>query len=150
MTQPCSSPDRNMSSWVESPKRPGNSAREVVIANTEAVPVFFQESGSGFLQFNEISSIASGVTTPVITYTVPVGNSVSFSEISVSGNQMATFELFINNDKKQIKRSSLTQYNCEFNINGFSLSEGDVLKIEVTHNRPMSGTFSCTLNGRIS
>ena len=39
MTQPCASPDRTMSSWVESEKRPGNSAREVIIGNDTPIEV---------------------------------------------------------------------------------------------------------------
>lgn len=96
--------------------------------------------------FNEIVAVASGATTSLVTYTVPVGKTAILDRICVSGDNIAKYEVFINAVKVDVARSyfgaSLNlQLNYESRNSAYALVSSDVLTVFVTHNRPTVGDF---------
>lgn len=98
--------------------------------------------------YNEANSVASGSTTTIVQYTVPlsVTNSILY-RVSVSGENIAKFTVFWNASLIDTRRtyygSSLSEY-FEFTTgssNGFTLSPGDTIVVKVLHNRPYVGDF---------
>jgi hypothetical protein len=98
--------------------------------------------------YNEANSVASGVVTTLVQYTVPGGitNSV-LQRISVSGENIAKFTVFVNGTQIDTRRtfygSSLSEY-FEFttgSTDGFVLNPADILIVKVLHTRPYLGDF---------
>lgn len=98
--------------------------------------------------YNEANSVASGSTTTIVQYTVPLGITISILyRISVSGENIAKYTVFYNGTLIDTRRtyygSSLSEY-FEFTTgtaNGFSLNPGDTITVKVLHNRPYVGDF---------
>lgn len=98
--------------------------------------------------YNEANSVVSGAITTLVQYTVPLSVTASILErISVSGENIAKFMVFVNSVQIDTRRtflgSSLSEY-FEFTTGsseGFSLSPGDSLVVKVVHNRPYVGDF---------
>lgn len=98
--------------------------------------------------YNEANSVASGADTLLVQYTVPMGitNSV-LQRISVSGENIAKFTVFVNGTKIDTRRtflgSSLSEY-FEFitgSSDGFILNPSDLLVVRLVHTRPYVGDF---------
>lgn len=101
--------------------------------------------------FNEILSVASGITTILVTYTVPSLTKAIFQIVDVSGENIAQYDAYVNSDKVDTKR---TYFGGGLNANfsfiageneGLMLIAGDEVIVQVTHNRPDLANF----NGRI-
>lgn len=96
--------------------------------------------------FNEVTSVASGVTTTVATYTVPAGKSGVLERIWVSGENIAFYEIYVNATRIDAGRTYFGgALNIEFPFmsmsSGVALAAGDVVSIKVTHTRPMLANF---------
>jgi len=113
--------------------------------NVVAVPVTGQTVKN---IYGEANAVASGATTIVVQYTVPmmITNAI-LERISVSGENIAKFTVFVNATQIDTRRtfygSSLSEY-FEFTTgtaNGYTLMPGDVLKVKVLHTRPYVGDF---------
>ena len=98
--------------------------------------------------YNEANSVVGGVTTIVVQYTVPgsLTNSI-LQRISVSGENIAKFTVFVNGTQIDTRRtfygSSLSEY-FEFitgSTDGFVLNPADILVVKVLHTRPYVGDF---------
>lgn len=92
--------------------------------------------------YNEISAVASGVYTTILTKTVSVDSKLKL--VSVSGTNIAEFEVVLNGltvDKQRTNHGSAL--NCLFSFeNGVSLVPADVVLVRVKHNRPTAGDFN--------
>lgn len=101
--------------------------------------------------YNEVFAVPSGVTTKIVTYTIPNDSSAVFQRATVSGENIARYDLLINNNTQDTVRTmfggNLTQtFNFESgNTSGLSLQAGDIIKINVLQNRPSVANF----NGRL-
>lgn len=100
--------------------------------------------------FNSISSVSNGVLTTILSYTVPIGKTDFLSLIEVSGTNMAQFDVYINGVLNARKRTSLTEFNEEFDFSvtneiGLSLSAGTIVLITVLQNRPDLGNYEARL-----
>lgn len=106
-------------------------------------------------EFNQVSSVVANALTDVLTYTVPSPYKGILYRIEVGGNNVATYELYINgNIEGRIRTwfgTSLTQV-MEFSsgASGFELNTGDVVKIRVIHARPYVGDFEARLQAQLS
>lgn len=106
---------------------------------------------SGLLRsvYNEILSVASGVTTTIVSYTSPGGSINYLQKIAYSGTNMAQFELLINGIVSDKQYSYFAGFNGEFIFNetlpGLLVPVGQVISLRVIHQRPTVGDF----NGRI-
>ena len=95
----------------------------------------------------EISSVASGVETTIITI-VASGN-YRVQKVEVSGDNFALFRVKVNGTTVSNKRSWYSDFNQTFNYedfaNGLLLTVGQVLTVTVLHNRPFLGNFEATV-----
>lgn len=96
--------------------------------------------------YNEVSSVASGITTLITTYTVPALKTASIQRVSVSGENIARWDVLVNDVIVDTRRTFFGNLNEYFdftnaNANGPSLVPGNTIKVKVLHNRPMVGTF---------
>lgn len=100
--------------------------------------------------FGSISSVGNGILTTILSYTVPVSKLDYLSLIEVSGSNMAQFEVYINGTLSARRRTSLTEYNSQFNFLvdseiGLSLISGTLLQIMVIQNRPDLGDYEARI-----
>ena len=115
----------------------------------DSLPISIIIDGDSTILFNDVSSVASGAVTQVITYTVPVGKIFSLNNVQASGSNVAKFDLKLNGNVVSVKRSWWTQFNVTFSFGLFELIAGDILTVEVIHNRPTSGDFECSIVGSL-
>jgi hypothetical protein len=101
--------------------------------------------------FNEVSSVVSGISTTIINYTVPSGKTAYIQKADVSGTNIATYELYINNVLSCKKRTyfgnSLNEtfvFDADSN-KGILLPSNSVVNVKVLHNRPDLGDFNTRL-----
>lgn len=96
---------------------------------------------------SEITSVASGVETTIMTITPPPGG-MRVSKIEVSGDTVALYRVKLNGDTLFNKRSWWTSFNQTFDFqdfaNGLWLNQGQVVTITVVHTRPFLGSFEAT------
>lgn len=100
--------------------------------------------------YNEVSSVASGVTTLITTYTVPALKKAAIQRVSVSGENIARWDVLVNNVIVDTRRTFFGNLNEYFdfssiNANGTLLVPGNTIKVKVLHNRPMIGTFEARI-----
>jgi hypothetical protein len=99
-------------------------------------------------KYNEVTSVASGVTTNLISYTAPSGGS-RISRIDVSGENVALFTLMVNGSTIMVKRTWWMEFNQCFvfdpNTEGLKLNAGDTVLVTVLHNRPDLANFEATI-----
>lgn len=100
--------------------------------------------------YNEITNIASGASTTVVSYTVPGGSSATLEKITLSGENIAAYTLTINGSIIDKRRTYFGgALNTDFDYlslgKGQLLVSGDVVTVTVLHTRPFVASF----NGRI-
>lgn len=105
--------------------------------------------------FNSVSSVVSGITTNLISYTVPSGNSFKLCNIEVGGSNIAQYDVFINGLLSARKRTWFSgpfTENFLFETNlagGVVVATGQVILVQVTHNRPDVGDFEGRILGEL-
>lgn len=96
--------------------------------------------------YNNISSVASGSETTVVTFTAP-DNTYKLSLVEFSGENIAHYRVKINGSSIASSRthhgSGLSGSFRFFaaNVDGIALSSGDVVILTVLHNRPSAANF---------
>ena len=101
--------------------------------------------------YTEVTSVASSTPTTIQTYTVPLSTSAFLQKITLSGSNIATYELLVNAAVIDKKRTWFTGgLNTEFDLSDFSkdglpLNAGDIVTVRVTHIRPDLGDFNARL-----
>lgn len=101
--------------------------------------------------YNEITNVASGIESTIVTYTVPLTNSFFLTKILTSGTDVAEFRLYLNSTIIDKRYTSFTEYNTKFEFDvasqatGLKLNAGDVLVVTAIQNR----ADTCNFNGNI-
>lgn len=138
--------------------RIGDGVDELAINPDGSINAVIQSNvtvGSTFNDFNNISSVPNSSLTNVLTYTVPALSTLKLCRIEVSGNNIATFEVWINGSLEARKRTIWGQgLNEEFIFEtnlagGLVVPGGQVVQIKVIHFRPNPGDFEARLLGEI-
>lgn len=123
-------------------------------AGSGGIPVEVTTSGSTGIVlslFNETLAVASGATENILTQTVPIGKKDFLLSLEVSGTNIATYDIMVNNTQYARIR---TYFGGPFNglisfgdgsPNSPQLMAGDIIEINVTNFRPESGDFECRL-----
>jgi hypothetical protein len=97
---------------------------------------------------NDISSVASGVETTIITVTAPVGG-LRIQKIDASGENVALYRVYVNGIEIYDKRSWWTAFNVGFKFenfdNGYLLTSGQILTVTCYHTRPYTADFEATV-----
>jgi hypothetical protein len=101
--------------------------------------------------YNQVLNIASGIETTLINYTVPPGYTAVLERISVSGENIARYDVLYNSNPFDTRRTMFGgNLTTDFDYttgtsNGFVLNAGDTLIVQVLHERPYTGTFNARL-----
>lgn len=138
--------------------RLGDGTNEVGVNNDGSINVnIVSSTGSSttpeVLQnvFNEAPSVASGSETSVVFYTVPPGKSSRLERVSYSGENVATYNLYVDgvlSEKMRTHFGGDLSGQMDFfgaTKEGPVYSAGTVIELKVLHTRPDPGNF----NGRI-
>jgi hypothetical protein len=101
--------------------------------------------------FGSITSVASGVLTTILSYTVPIGKTDYLGQIEVSGDNIAEFDIYINSVLNARQRTyfggelnTVFEYNMDSQL-GFILNAGDIIQVKVIHNRLSLGSFEARI-----
>lgn len=98
--------------------------------------------------YTEASSVVSGATTSIGIYTVPSGKTGILQRIEVSGENIAAFKVLVNGSPIAKKRTFFgNSLNEVFEFigdseDGYPLTTGDIVLVQVLHNRPDPGDFN--------
>jgi len=95
--------------------------------------------------YNEVTGVASGVTTTVATFVA--GSSVKLKHVMAAGTNIAYYEVTVN---ASVEAKKYTYFGGALNVDfdfrdGISLAMGDTVLVRVHHSRPMSGDFNATI-----
>lgn len=116
---------------------------------TNPIPVDIVNSGDDVLEYNGVTSISAAVSTDVLSYTVPVGKTLSLRSIDFSGSNIAKFDIEIGGSIKATKRTWWTKFNGMVDFDEFNVSASTVIKVKVIHNSTAVGDFEATLRGQL-
>lgn len=102
-------------------------------------------SGANFQNiFNEVTNIASGVTSTVINHVSSVNTYLQ--QVMVSGVNPGMYELLVNSVVLAKQYTYYTSLNTNFNFSrGLLINNGDVIQLKATHNQPNLGSFNGNL-----
>lgn len=101
--------------------------------------------------YNQVLSVPSGSPVDIITYIVPSLGNVFIQRVSVSGENIARFDVLINGSPLDTRRTyfggNLNEY---FDFIGGSalgqkLTSGDIIVVRVEHNRDSLANFEARL-----
>jgi len=128
-----------------------NCANEMEVNNDGSINVNIVNSPNTpglVIAHNEISAVASGVESTIITLVAPVGG-YRIQKVEVSGDNYALFRIKLNGTTISNKRSWWCEFNETFNfedfVNGLLITSGQTLTVTVLHNRPSVGSFETTV-----
>lgn len=97
---------------------------------------------------NEITGIASGAETTIISLVAPL-TGYRIEKVEVTGDNTAIFRVKVNGTTIANRRSWWCDFNQEFDfedfLNGLLLTSGQILTVTVVHNRPHIGAFEATV-----
>lgn len=154
MTIPKSIDDREFKKFRESLKIPNFTTVAVDVENTadNAIPVFFSPllgaNQTQVTEYQEFLNVAGNSTQTLLNYTAQPDQSVIIQSIMTSGDNVSVYTVELNDNIIVKKRSTLTAYNVEFNLN-IELSEGDNLKVKATNIRATQSNYNATIKGII-
>lgn len=94
--------------------------------------------------FDEIGSVASGVTSTIISYVAPANTKIISADFG--GDNIAMYSLHVDGILTAKKYSFWGGLNERFNFSsGMSIPTGAVITVEVVHDRDSLGMFFCNL-----
>lgn len=143
---------------VHSSVRIGDQNNELMINDDKSINVHVISGGGSTTVinfFNDITSVATGVPTTLLTYTAPLTGITSLFKIEYSGDNIAQYDVLINgvlNARKRTYWGGPINGLFEFNASaaGFKLNAGDVVTVVVTHTRPFVGNFEARLQATLT
>jgi hypothetical protein len=130
-----------------------SSGNEINNSNPLSVTLSPGSSGLPISNYSEVTSVASGVLTTILTYTVPAAVSLYLNRIEIAGTNISQYSIQFNavtNAKKYTGYTSLNDvfdYTMGGSEDGFQLSTGTVVTVKTIHNRPFVGDFNARLQG---
>jgi len=106
--------------------------------------------GIAINDFSEISAVLANTLTDILTYTVPPNRTGTLFRIEVGGNNVATYELYINGIIEARIRTWFgtdltTLFEFSSGASGFKLNPSDVVVVKVIHQRPYVGDFEARI-----
>lgn len=94
--------------------------------------------------FNEIDNVANGVTSTIISYSVPANTKLL--SLDFGGTNVASYSLYIDNVLSAKKYTFFQNLNERFDFKeGMPVPIGSTITLEVIHNRPDIGSFNCNM-----
>lgn len=108
-------------------------------------------NNSGLYKYNEISSLASGVETIVVSHTTVGGRDTFLQRVEVSGDNIAKYRVKVNGVTINTKRTYFggdleKEFIFDGNLNpGLKLTVGDIITVTVEHDRSSIGDFNARI-----
>lgn len=101
--------------------------------------------------YAESDNIAIGASVDVLTYTVPMGQTLKLNRINLSSDNISSFLITVDGITNGVIRLSYgTSYNASFNYEGLELAAGTVLVVNATNFSPNDlATFNVTMIGSL-
>lgn len=115
----------------------------------EVEVTLINEQGSSLMYYNEISALAEGATTVVLTYNVPANTLAKTKRINVFGTNMGTFVVKLNGVTVDKFSTYFTHYNATIELEDLESISGDIITIEVTNRGCGAADFNANLQGRL-
>lgn len=103
--------------------------------------------------YGAISALGAGSETAILTYTVPVLQSLFLSRIEASGDNISLYNVYKNASKIATKRTYFGgDLNVDFEFSaepnrGLLFAAGDVITVKVIHSRPSTADYESRLVG---
>ena len=114
---------------------------ELAINPDGSINVSTTPSGTVGNRFNEVSSVAAGVLTTVLSFTATSFGHLT--QVSASGDNKAEYYIYVNGVLMDKRRSYYTDYNVMFDLGrGIPYGVNNIIQIRVLHNATTTGTFS--------
>lgn len=111
----------------------------VVLSNEQELILKQLDAKPNKVIYDEVLSTGIG-SIDIVNYNVPLGFINELYEINVSGENVADYDIKINNQIVAKVRSYYTNYNTGLSLGGLKINESDNLKICV-NNRVASNSF---------
>jgi hypothetical protein len=118
------------------------------------IPGNTSANDSSFTLYNEVSSVATSVTTDIFTYVVPVSPIIHVLRFEFGGTNIGQYKLYFG---ATVQAQHLTWWNgpglngmWDFSVSGgggLAVASGTVIKVKVTHFRPYVGDFYTRMSG---
>lgn len=99
-----------------------------------------------FNKFNQVLSVAGGATANVYSHVVSETN-YTLSQISVSGQNKATFTVYINGVKQGLVRTWYTNFNAILDFPALPLEIADVLLVTASNDSNSISNFEARITG---
>jgi hypothetical protein len=112
--------------------------------NVSSIPVADERMINAYM---ETTAIPSGSETLISTYTVPSGKTAYLYQAEASGENIATFFVYLNGTRIGTQRTYFGGgLNVDFDFayafsKGLALAAGDIVTLKTLHNRPTPGDF---------
>lgn len=137
---------------VHSSLRIGDGVDELEINSDGSINVVVAGSVSAAIEstYNEVAAVPSATPVTLVTYTAPMGKTSYLHKVFVSGDNIATYKIKINDVTIETVRTyfgGALNASADFSDPGKGklLTVGDVVTVVVEHQRPFVADF----NGRI-
>lgn len=115
----------------------------------ETIKVEFQQEGETKSMYAESNSVSALGTVDVLTYIVPISKEFILSHCDFSGDNRGVFELLIDTNTFQKRRTSYLNYNDNFLVEDIIIVAGQEIKIRVENKSDMIGNFNVTIQGKL-
>lgn len=101
-------------------------------------------TGLNEYEYNEVASVASGASVIVVARTFSM--EYKLRRVSCTGDSVGVFTVLFNGVPVDKKRSTYTDYNCEFDYEtGIVVSAGTIVEVEAENASTTVGDFSSRL-----
>ena len=126
-----------------------NTVSEVSNDASNPIPVEIVDGtiGANFDLYDEVLAVAGSSTATILTYMVPLGQTLTMRAAEVSGENVAEYTVKVDGVVKAKKRSYWGDFDRTFNLQGVSATAGQTVTIEVNNFRNSTGDFNATLLG---
>jgi hypothetical protein len=115
----------------------------------KALDVSVQPLGTLKSKFFEILGVSANTETQINSYTAPLLGITRLTKVVVSGTNMSTYLLYINDVLEDKSYTSAVDFNYTFSFGeGLELAPSDVVSIKVIHNRPSNGDYNARIETR--
>jgi hypothetical protein len=119
--------------------------------NTEAIPVTITNAPTSSAtyknEFNQISAVPTSVETLIHSYTIPVGKVFTLTLVEVGGENVATYNVYLNGVLFAVRRTEFMKLNEEFQFYSTQMIASDIITIKVIHYRSVASKHETRIYG---
>lgn len=141
---------RDQKAYRQNPNDGGVDRRSADLEAHDKLDIIAEALGTGGESKNypgDASSVATGVQISLSNYTAPAGKTSYLQLVEVSGSNIALYLVLINGIRQATKRTHFggslnEQFDFEvYGSKGLKLSPGDIVDVQMRHDRPYTGDF---------